>query len=178
MVRRNPDPPRLVVPGSLDDVLLYRMARVLATAGTIVIRLCEGRFGITRREWRLIALLAREDDLLSSELAERARLDRARTSRAVTSLCAKKLIRRVPGPADRREARLSLTDSGRKLYGELFPLVLQVNRELLAPLTAAQQHVLDAALDELELRAEAMVRDPGLPKANRRRGGRVRAGLG
>jgi DNA-binding MarR family transcriptional regulator len=169
----------LLHPESLDDVLLYRISRLLSTAGSIVIRLCEGGFGITRREWRLIALLAQEDGVLSSQLAERAQLDRARTSRAVTSLVDKKLIRRTPGPSDRREVRLALTDSGRALYEQLFPLVLDVNRELLGPLTAAQAKAIDRGLDELQQRADAMVREHAeLPKADRRRGGRVRARLG
>lgn len=182
MMRQNPHShvsPRLLHPASLDDVLLYRISRLLSTAGSIVIRLCEGGFGITRREWRLIALLAQEDGVLSSQLADRAQLDRARTSRAVTSLVDKKLIRRTPGPSDRREVRLALTDSGRALYQQLFPLVLDVNRELLGPLTAAQAKAIDRGLDELQSRAEAMVREhPELPKADRRRGGRMRARLG
>jgi DNA-binding MarR family transcriptional regulator len=188
MMRRNPDTPRLLRPSSLDDVLLYRISRLLSTAGAIVIRLCEGGFGITRREWRLIALLAeedvaQEDGVLSSQLAERAQLDRARTSRAVTSLVDKKLIRRTPGPSDKREVRLALTDSGRALYEQLFPLVLGVNRELLAPLSAAQAKAIDRGLDELQRRADAMVQraqspQSQLPKADRRRGGRMRARLG
>jgi DNA-binding MarR family transcriptional regulator len=77
---------RLGAPAALDDVLLYRISRLLATAGSMVIRLCEGRYGITRREWRVLALLAQEEGLLSSQLAERAQLDRARTSKAISSL--------------------------------------------------------------------------------------------
>ena len=116
-------PSRLADPRTLDDLLLYRMARALQVAGSMVIRLCEGRFGITRREWRVLALLAQDPVLLSSELAERAQLDRARTSRAITSLVAKKLVRRETGLGDRRQARLALTDAGQALYDALFPLV-------------------------------------------------------
>jgi DNA-binding MarR family transcriptional regulator len=177
-MRRNPDRPRLAAPHSLDDVLLYRISRLLSTAGSMVIRLCEGSFGITRREWRLIALLAQEDGVLSSQLAQRAQLDRARTSRAVTSLVAKKLIQRAAGPADRREVRLTLTEAGRGLYAELFPLVLQINGELLSVLTPAQVKAIDGGLEALQAQAEAMVSRAQLPKANRRRGGRMRAEMG
>lgn len=178
MMRRNPDEPRLAAPRSLDDVLLYRISRLLSTAGSMVIRLCEGSFGITRREWRLVALLAREDGVLSSELAQRAQLDRARTSRAVTSLVAKKLVRRTTGPADRREVRLTLTEAGRALHAQLFPLVLQINGELLSVLPAAQLKAIDRGLEALQAQAEAMVGRAQLPKANRRRGGRMRAEMG
>lgn len=177
-MRANPDAPRLARPQTLDDVLLYRMSRLLSTAGSMVIRLCEGGFGITRREWRLIALLAHEPALLSSQLADLAQLDRARTSRAVTSLVAKKLVQRTQGTADRREARISLTANGRDLYDQLFPLVLQINRELLAPIPRAQLEAVDRALDRMQGQAEDMVRHAHLPKADRRRGGRIRAGMG
>jgi DNA-binding MarR family transcriptional regulator len=169
---------RLARPESLDDLLLYRMSRLLSVAGSMVIRLCEGRFGITRREWRVLALLAREDGLLSSQLAERAQLDRARTSRAVTSLAAKKLLRREVGPGDRRQARLSLTPQGRALHDAMFPLVQEINRELLAPLAATQVRQLDAMLDALQARADLLVAQAALPKADRRRGGRSRGPLG
>ena len=68
---------RLASPGALDDLLLYRINRLLGVAGSMVIRLCEGRFGITRREWRVLAALAHEASLLSSQLAERAQRIRA-----------------------------------------------------------------------------------------------------
>lgn len=166
--------PRLRQPGELDDLLLYKISRLLATGGSMVIRLCEGRFGITRREWRVIARLAREPDLLSSELAERIQLDRARTSRAVSSLVAKKLLRRETGAQDRRQARLALTPAGQALYRQLFPLVCEINRGLLAPLSAADVQKLDASLTAMQARAEAMVLAAELPKADRRRGGRAR----
>ena len=163
--------PRLGAPQGLDDLLLYRVSRLLGVAGAPVIRLCEGRFGITRREWRVIALLAHEEGLLSSQLAERAQLDRARTSKAITSLVGKKLLRREARPGDRRQAALALTEAGRALYASLFPLVQQINRDLLACLAEADVARLDAALDLLQQRADALAAQSTLPKADRRRGG-------
>lgn len=170
--------PRLREPAALDDLLLYRLARLLAVGGSMVIRLCEGRFGITRREWRVIARLAQQQDLLSSELADSIQLDRARTSRAITSLVAKKLVRRQSGVADRRQARVALTADGRALHAQLFPLVSRINQGLLAPLSAAELRVLDGALAKMQQQADRMVVAAAeLPKADRRRGGRARLGL-
>lgn len=170
--------PALREPSGLDDLLLYKLSRLLAVGGSMVIRLCEGRFGITRREWRVIARLALEQDLLSSELAERIQLDRARTSRAVTSLVAKKLVRRQAGVSDRRQARVALTEKGRTLHAALFPQVAEINRGLLAPLSAEEVRRLDAMLGSLQARAEAMVEAAELPKADRRRGARARLAMG
>lgn len=164
---------RLNDPQTLDDLLLYRTARWLGVASTMVIRLCEGRFGITRREWRLVALLAQEGALRPSHLAERIQLDRARTSRAITSLVAKKLIARSVGPGDRRQAQVQLTAKGRDLYDALFPLVRRINQDLLRPLAAADVRRLDATLDSLQAQAEALALEAtDLPKADRRRGRR------
>jgi DNA-binding MarR family transcriptional regulator len=155
----------------LDDLLLYRLSRLLSVAGSMVIRLCEGRFGITRREWRLVAVLASRGELSSSELAEHAQLDRARTSKAVGSLVAKHLVSRVVRPGDRRQVRLGLTESGQALYEELFPLVTQINAELLGALSDDDAARLDESLHRLHARAERMVEEAVLPKADRGRRG-------
>jgi DNA-binding MarR family transcriptional regulator len=169
---------RLTDPQAPDDLLLYRLGRLAATAGIMVVRLCEGRYGITRREWRALAWLGRQDGVLSSQLADRIQLDRARTSRAVTSMVAKGLLRRVPGQADRREVCLTLTLAGRALYEELMPQVQAINRDLLAPLRAAQAQALDDTLKRLQARAERLAAQSDYPKADRRRGGRAATSAG
>ncbi|QNK68262.1 MarR family winged helix-turn-helix transcriptional regulator [Variovorax sp. PAMC26660] len=160
----------------LDDLLLYRLSRLLAVAGSMVIRLCEGRFGITRREWRLIATLASRGELGSSQLAEHAQLDRARTSKAVGSMVAKQLVTRVARAGDRRQVQLGLTDAGRALYDELFPLVTKINAELLGALDAADAERFDDSLHRLQARAERMVEEAVLPKADRGRHAQVSPG--
>jgi DNA-binding MarR family transcriptional regulator len=163
---------RLTCPVSIDDLLLYRMHRVVGAASSMVVRLCEGQFGITRREWRVLAVLAREGGLQSSELALHAQLDRARTSRAVTGLVTKGLLGRVTAAADRRQVRLTLTDAGRTLYETMFPLVDTINRDMLSRLSENEVLQLDHMLEHLQSRADAMVAAADLPQANRRRGGR------
>jgi len=173
--------PRLAQSDALNDLLLYRISHLLSVAGAPVIRLCEGRFGITRREWRVLALLAQEEGLLSSQLAERAQLDRARTSKAITSLVSKRLLLREQRPSDRRQVRIVLTEEGRGIYQTLFPLVLEINQGLLLNLSENEVRCLDGLLDALQQRAEILSARPGLPalpKADRRRGGRAPRGLG
>ncbi|MDA7417415.1 MarR family transcriptional regulator [Xenophilus arseniciresistens] len=154
----------------LDDLLLYRLSRLLDVAGSMVIRLCEGRFGITRREWRLIATLASRGPMSSSQLAQQAQLDRARTSKAVGSMVAKQLVSRTQPGGDRRHVLLGLTPAGRAVYDALYPLAAAINAELLSTLTEADAHTLDQALATMQRRAEQMVARAELPKADRRRG--------
>jgi len=160
-------------PRPLDDLLLYRISRLLAVAGGMVIRLCEGRFGITRREWRLVAMLASRGPLGSSQLAECAQLDRGRTSKAVGSLVAKGVVSRSQPGGDKRHVLLQLTPKGEALYAELYPLVSAINAELMGALDRGEGAQLDRSLKRLQERADALAAAADLPKADRRRRGTV-----
>jgi DNA-binding MarR family transcriptional regulator len=140
---------RLTAPRALDDLLNYRLVRLIAVSGAPVIRLCEGRYGISRREWRIVALLAAGGTLSPSDLAAHANLDRARTSRAITALVVKGFVHRVTLANDKRRARVGLTAEGRHLYDELFPQVVEINRQVLAVLDESLIAQIDAALDRL-----------------------------
>jgi DNA-binding MarR family transcriptional regulator len=160
-------------PRRLDDLLLYRLARLHAVAGSMVVRLCEGGHGITRREWRLVALLAEAGAMPSSRLAERIQLDRARTSRAVSSLVEKRLLERVPGGGDRRFAALRLTEAGHALHAALFPQVAAINGALAGALSDAEARQLDGLLARLADRAQALSDRAELPRAGRGRRSRA-----
>lgn len=159
-------------PRTVDDLLNYRLSCLLASSGAMVTRLCEGRYGITRREWRLIALLAAHGAMSPSELAERAHLERARTSRHITGLAERQLIRRVQLTHDGRRARVELTDQGRQLYEELFPQSVAFHAQVLAALAPAELAAFDTALAKLTEAAQRIARArPVAEKADRRHGG-------
>jgi len=159
-------------PQSLDDLLNYRLLQLHALSGAPVIRLLEGRYGIARREWRLIGLLAARGALSPSALADEARLDRPRTSRAIGGLVAKGLPARVALPNDARQARVALTDAGRRLHDEVFPQVAALNQAVLEAVDDAAVRQLDRLLRQLTAQARTIndqrVQDV---RADRRAGG-------
>ena len=148
---------RLIHPKTLDDMLLYALWHLHATAGRRVMRMCEAEFGISRREWRMVAQLAQGEGLPSSALAERAGLDRAQTSRAVGRLVEKKLLVRTPRQGNRREVQLHLTDEGRALYQALLPRVAAINGQLLSVLDESEVAMLEQLLDRLRAQADRLV---------------------
>ena len=167
MATLQPPPPRLTTSPFVDDLLLQRISRLLATGGGMVTRLCEGRFGITRREWRILAFLVKEQRIVPSLLAERAQLDRARTSRAITSLVGKHLVARQPMPGDRRQAILTVTEKGQQVYDTMLPLAVAINHRLASALAPADARQLDVMLDQLQACADDMLAHSDLPKAHR-----------
>lgn len=153
----------------MGELFLYRLTRLQAVAVAPVGRLCQARYVVSRREWRLIVVLARHGPVLSSELADLAQLDRARTSRIVTTLVDLRLAAREVIPSDRRQARVSLTDKGRALYDEFLPVVVELNRQLLQALEPGEIAQLDGLMDRLAERAKANLAALDLPKQRRSR---------
>jgi DNA-binding MarR family transcriptional regulator len=129
--------------------LNYRLLRLHALSGAPVVRLLEGRYGIARREWRMLGLLASRGSLSPSALADEAQLDRPRTSRALGSLVAKGLVHRQPLPGDHRRAQVALTAAGQVLFETVFPQIAALNADLVATLDADLVDALDRALTQL-----------------------------
>jgi DNA-binding MarR family transcriptional regulator len=155
-------------PSGIQDLLLFRLSKIVSIGGSMVTRICEGQFGITRREWAVLALVAQADEMKWSRIVEQSELDDARLSRAVSSLVAKGLAlkRQVPSQG----VWVSLTDSGRSVFAELFPVTRSVNLRLLEGLDEAERKQLGLALDSIHQRAVTLAEGTHLPKADRRRG--------
>ena len=157
---------------SIDDLLLYRLSRFSAQAGAMVVRLCEGGFGITRREWRVLGLMHDGEELTSSALAERVQLDRARTSRVTSSLIDKGLLTREVPEGNRREVRLRLTPAAVGLKEALMPQVQVINQRILSVLSHEEMAQLDHLIQRLHLSAQTLSQElqGDLPKTQRRLG--------
>lgn len=159
---------------SIEDLLLYRLGHLTSAAGVMVVRLCEGGYGVTRREWAVVAQLYENGSLPPSALAERMHRDRARTSRALKALVQKQLVVRTVPANDRRSALIALTPAGRQLYEVLMPQIQAINSEILKALRPEETAHFDACLERLLVQAQSLRAQlsPDLPKANRRQGQR------
>jgi len=148
----------------LPDLLNFQLWQLHAHASAPVIRWCEGRFGVSRRQWRLVATLAQAGGALTpSALADQALLDRSRTSKAVSECVEKGLMWRGRGQQPGERVRVGLSEAGWTLHRQLMPLVHRWQQRLLDGLhpqdVAAFQRVL-AALTE---RAQAWQADEARP---------------
>jgi DNA-binding MarR family transcriptional regulator len=159
-----------LAPQVLDDLLLYRLSRVMRATSCLVVRLLEGEHGITRREWALLAALHGCEALTSSALADRLQLDRVRTSRGLQGLLAKALVQTRRDAQDGRKVWIALTESGQALYAKIFPQVAQINVELGAALAPDELAILWRSLDRLETQGRQLMQQGRVPgKANRSR---------
>ncbi len=162
-------------PENLDQLLNNRLARLLASSSAPSIKLFEGGYGVSRREWRLVGLVAVYGAMSPSELAERAHLERPRVSRVLTGLVQRGLLVRVNLPNDRRRARVDITPEGRRLYEDVFPQLVRIHHRLLDALGPDELAAFDRALEALTDAAERVARTAPVGfKAARHLGGRRR----
>lgn len=159
-------------PEVLSDLLNYRLYRLYVACAAPGTRTLEGKWGVTRREWRLLASLATFGELAPSDLADRLHLDRPRTSRAISSLAAKGLAKRTTSGADARRALVGLTPSGQHIFDQAFPEIAAMNTRVLDVLDDKLLAALCTALDLLTRQAEKLSGETATDvHANRRAGG-------
>lgn len=144
---------------TLGEMMMFRLYRAWSAGNPIFTRLCEGRFNITRREWRLLAIAVQHASLTSTQLAHAAALDAPRTSRAVSSLCGKGLLARSRDPGDARTVHVSVTEQGLGLYQQIMPVVASLNDVIFQDLDASELQALGSMLDRIVRRAEQMIED-------------------
>lgn len=163
-------------PKTHDDLLNYQLKRIVNLGGAPAIRLCEGGFGITRSQWRLLAALVEEGPRSASALAERCHMERARTSRLLTALVFdEKLVERVaPEDSPARRTLLAATGKGKDVYARLFPQLANINRRIVGTLSADEAAVLENLLRRVfeQVKRIRVEGDGVAQRADRRRGGR------
>jgi DNA-binding MarR family transcriptional regulator len=152
---------RLQDPQEHDDLLNYRLKRLLALGGAPAIRLCEGRFGVSRFEWRLVAALVESGASSPSALAERAHVELPRVSRTLRRLIGKELVERRAAAADARRFVVAATAAGEALYQSLWPELVAINRRVASVLSPEEAVALDRCLAKLTAQAQRLEDEGG-----------------
>jgi DNA-binding MarR family transcriptional regulator len=128
----------------------YRLNRLAVGVSNHLADIYRQRFGLDIPEWRVMATVGSQHGCTAQHIAESTRMHKTRVSRAIAHLEARELIERASSAADRRAREVRLTRSGRRLYAELVPLVLEREGELLSCLTKEQLRGFLTAIEALE----------------------------
>ncbi|AQS52031.1 MarR family winged helix-turn-helix transcriptional regulator [Paenalcaligenes hominis] len=135
---------------------LFQLYLAWSSANPMFVRLSEGRFNITRREWRVLATLSHFERLSASALAREVQLDLVRTSRTVTRLVEKGWVSRVKNSANARSVWVQLEPAGYAIFEQMRPLVEELNQLLIQDLTETEQKQLTTLLHTITQRAQQL----------------------
>lgn len=133
----------------IDAFFPYRLSALAEEVSQALSAIYRDRFDLTRPQWRVLAVLAREDALSPAEIARRAALDKMDFGRAVRLLERKRDLVRGISLKDKRTRLLSLTEQGRRLYSRIAPLALQRENELLSVLSPCERASLMGMIDRV-----------------------------
>ncbi len=133
----------------LEHFLPYRLSVLSNRISQAIAARYARRFGIGVTEWRVIAVLGRYPGLSAGAVAARTAMDKVAVSRAVARLLERELVERDTHGDDRRRSVLALSRAGRRIYDEIAPLALELERRLLSRLNRDERAALDALLDKL-----------------------------
>lgn len=140
---------------NLEHFVPFRLSVLANRVTRAVARAYARRFQLSAPEWRTMAVLGRYGAMTANSVVERTAMDKVRVSRAVARLLVHGRITRRTDPDDRRRAILDLTPAGRAVYVAVAPMVMAVESELLAELSAEERTLFDQILRKLERRTAA-----------------------
>jgi DNA-binding MarR family transcriptional regulator len=133
----------------LEHFLPYRLSVLSNRISQAIATRYARRFGIGVTEWRVVAVLGRYPQLSAGEVAARTAMDKVAVSRAVARLLERGIVERDTHGDDRRRSVLALAPAGRRVYDQIAPLALDLERRLLSRLDDDERAALDALLDKL-----------------------------
>lgn len=134
---------------NLATFLPYQLSIASNAVSDRIARQYQARFGLKIPEWRLMAVLGEGAPMTQRDLVHATRMDKVTVSRASAALTERGLVSRAASERDGRSHLLALTDDGRSLYGEIAPVALAMERELLACLSGEERTQLSGLLARL-----------------------------
>jgi DNA-binding MarR family transcriptional regulator len=147
--------PDFNAPQSILDLLNLEMYEVIGISGSLVTRICESDYGITREEWQFMAMLADMGPLSPSEIALRTTVDRSQVSKTLAGLVKKHLVDRQRVAGDARRVQMHISLKGQALYQQIFPRVVQVHHALLQDFNPEERQRLARDLERIKHNAQA-----------------------
>ena len=141
---------------NLEEFLPYRLSVLSNTVSRGISAAYVDRFGLSIREWRIIAVLGRYPGLSAAEIVKLTAMDKVAVSRAVSRLTGKGRLTRSLSDADKRRSVLVLSKEGKRLFEQLSPLANSYEKPLLKSLAREHQDRPSDILDNLQRRARAL----------------------
>ncbi len=133
----------------LEEFLPYQLSYLTNLVSQDLANLYTERFGIAHTEWRVMAVLGITSGVSAAYVAEKTAMDKVAVSRAINGMIKRGLIDRKFAHDDKRRSELALSETGRKKYQKIVPLVQEYEKTLLKQLDENETQALSTVLSKL-----------------------------
>lgn len=134
---------------TISKYLPYRIALVSRKLSLALEKTYGKKYGLSRPEWRTLALLQEKQVSTGAELAALSGMDPVAIHRAIKGLEEKRLIKREALDGDARAKSVSLTSQGQKVFREIAPHALELEKRLLDLLGPGNANAFAIAMEAL-----------------------------
>ena len=135
---------------NLDRFLPYRLNRLAHKVGVSLATIYTDAFGISRSQWRVIALLGQHQRLTAKQICTMTHMDKVKVSRAVNGLVKLNYLQTTPDKADKRAVLLNQSVQGKELFQVMVPKVQAWEEDFLKKLSAQEISQLATIIDKLD----------------------------
>ncbi|KQU88112.1 hypothetical protein ASD00_29335 [Ensifer sp. Root31] len=126
----------------IRDLFSFQVQRLASLSTRIAALSIRPRYGITPREWRVIAVLKYLEKTSLQDLAKHSGVLKSQMSRTVSALIERGYIAKAANPEDGRSILLQLSAEGLELSSKVLEDSFRRNDEMLATLSHAEQQIL------------------------------------
>ena len=141
----------------LDEKLSLKLFVVLTRALDAVRKSIEKEirtYGLNPTEFAVLELLYNKGEQSAQKIGEKVLIASSSITYVVDKLEKKDLILRTPCPEDRRIIHVSITDEGRKMMDEIFPIHTQGVQRILEGLDTKEKEEMISQLKKLGMYAK------------------------
>jgi DNA-binding MarR family transcriptional regulator len=134
-----------------DDAPAWLIQRTARLLRVLFLRLVQAQeVEVTPEMWLVLSRLLARDGQYQNELADSTFRDRPNTSRIISGLEERGLVRRAPDREDRRRTRIHITQPGRELVAATAPVAARTRDWLYDGLKKKELKALRRALRRIE----------------------------
>ncbi len=143
----------------LRDFMPYRLSVAANAVSRVIATTYEDQFGLSRHEWRLIAVLHEHKIATQQDLVALTQMDKIAVSRAARALSKKGLMIRTPCTEDGRAWKLKLSAKGLATHKAIAPTAKALERRILSTLSKTEGELLNDILMKLSASAAQLIKD-------------------
>lgn len=126
----------------IRDLFSFQLQRLAGLSTRIAALSIRPKYGITPREWRVLAVLKYLGEVPLQELAKHSGLLKSQMSRTVSAMIERGFIAKTANPGDGRSILLTLSPAGLALSRSILADSQERNAEMLSTLSHAEQQIL------------------------------------